>query len=319
MVFQSRVDNSLARDVFVVKNIGALEVAQRGGNSTSQADIATFYQADQGVSNAFFKIGNYATTGTGGYATWLRSKSSGSGVQYGVNFDVNANVNNAGDGFGIITNIHNNSATITGSNPLYDIRNNGTMLFRLFPSGALRLPSLGTAQNDTTTNKPLGLNSSGDVVPMIGWPVGAGLPTQTGNAGKALTTNGTTASWNNYFFPWDFASRDSATTSNAVATTLATINIDNDTRGIIEVRLEGINATQGLTGIKRVRWKKIGSTLTLGTVEDEMAIERDGGLTTATFTISTSSNNIIIQVTGEASTTLDWKATYFINQKIAPL
>lgn len=144
-----------------------------------------------------------------------------------------------------------------------------------------------------------------------------GLPSQTGNADKFLKTDGTTASWAHPIFPWDYAIRDSASTSNAVATTAHTITLDANSRGIVEVRVEAVSSdgTKGLTGIKRVRYKKIAGTLTLGTVETEMAIERDGGLTTADFTITTSSNNVIIQVTGESAQALDWKVTILTTNK----
>lgn len=154
------------------------------------------------------------------------------------------------------------------------------------------------------------LFGSGDI------PV-ASLPSQTGNTDKFLKTDGTNASWAHPIFPWDYAIRDSASTSNAVATTAHSVTVDANSRGIIEVRVEAVSSdgTKGLTGIKRVRYKKIAGTLTLGTVETEMAIEYDGGLSTANFTITTSSNNPIIQVTGEAAQDLNWKVTVLITNK----
>lgn len=146
-----------------------------------------------------------------------------------------------------------------------------------------------------------------------------------GTTGQVLTaTTGSAPSWAApapSIYPWDVAGVDSANTSNATNTTVNTLTIPDASRGIIEVRMSCIgtdDGTKGLTGIKRVRYKKTGGTLTLGTVETEMAIEYDGGLTTATFTITTSSNNIIIQVTGEAATNLKWKPTYLLtNNAIA--
>jgi len=41
--------------------------------------------------------------------------------------------------------------------------------------GTARMTSLGTASSDTSTNKPLGINSSGDIIPMTSWPVGSGV------------------------------------------------------------------------------------------------------------------------------------------------
>ena len=149
-----------------------------------------------------------------------------------------------------------------------------------------------------------------------------GLPSQSGNADKFLKTDGTTASWAHSVFPWDYATRDSASTTNAVATTLHTITLNAASRGIIEVRMVAFdNGTEkGLTGIKRVRYKKtVGGVLTLGTVETEMAIEYDGGLTTATFSIVGSGNNAVVQVTGESAQNLTWKATILVTNYTAPL
>lgn len=137
----------------------------------------------------------------------------------------------------------------------------------------------------------------------------------TGSANDVLKGNGTFGTIAPNPYPWYDAQADSASTSDATATTLRTITIPDGSRGILEVRMDCINSStagSGLTGIKRVRFKKISGTLTLGTVEDEMAVERDGGLTSANFTITTSSNNIIIQVTGEAATNLKWRATWLL-------
>lgn len=146
----------------------------------------------------------------------------------------------------------------------------------------------------------------------------------SGTTGQVLVSNGSSApSWQaiSSIYPWNQAGIDSANTTNATSTTVKTLTIPDASRGIIQVQMDCIgtdDGTKGLTGIKRVRYKKTGGTLTLGTIEDEMAIERDGGLTTATFTITTSSNNIIIQVTGEAATNLKWKPTYLMtNNAIA--
>ena len=40
--------------------------------------------------------------------------------------------------------------------------------------GTVRMESLGTASTDTTTYKPVGINSSGDIIPMTYWPGGGG-------------------------------------------------------------------------------------------------------------------------------------------------
>ena len=77
---------------------------------------------------------------------------------------------------------------------------------------------------------------------------------------------------------------------------------------------------KALTCVKRVRYKKSsGGVLTLGTVEDETALEYDGALTTATFNIINSADNAVVQVTGEAATNITWKATILVTNYSAPL
>lgn len=151
---------------------------------------------------------------------------------------------------------------------------------------------------------------------------GGSLPTQTGNATKFLTTDGTNASWAYSVYPFDYAARDSVSTTNATPTTLHTVTLNTASRGIIEVRLVGYDYTndKALTCVKRVRYKKSsGGVLTLGTVEDETALEYDGALTTATFNIINSADNAVVQVTGEAATNITWKATILVTNYSAPL
>ena len=59
----------------------------------------------------------------------------------------------------------------------------GVPLKVLHTVGTVRHASLGTASSDTTTNKPVGINSSGDIIPMTYWP---------GSGGGSGITVGTT-------------------------------------------------------------------------------------------------------------------------------
>jgi len=101
---------------------------------------------------------------------------------------------------------------------------------------------------------------------------------------------------------------DYVLTTNATPTTIKTITITDETAGVIEVFLSGkeTGTAGSLGGIKAVQYNKNGGTLTLGTVGDVLATNATGTLATATWTITTSSNNIIIQITGVAATNAEW-------------
>jgi len=101
---------------------------------------------------------------------------------------------------------------------------------------------------------------------------------------------------------------DYVLTTNATPTTIKTITITDETAGVIEVFLSGkeTGTAGSLGGIKAVQYNKNGGTLTLGTVGDVLATNATGTLSTATWTITTSSNNIIIQITGVAATNAEW-------------
>lgn len=98
-------------------------------------------------------------------------------------------------------------------------------------------------------------------------------------------------------------------TTNATPTTIATIAIPDESAGIIEVYIIGreIGTAGKITGKKTVGYAKDGGTLTLDAITDILPTTATGTISTASWTITTSSNNIIIQVTGVAATTINWK------------
>lgn len=98
-------------------------------------------------------------------------------------------------------------------------------------------------------------------------------------------------------------------TTDATPTTIQTITITDETAGIIEVLMVGRTATTTgkLTGKKLVGYRKDGGVLTLDTPVAVLADVAGGDLSTATWTIAASGNNIIIQATGEAAKTIEWK------------
>lgn len=109
-----------------------------------------------------------------------------------------------------------------------------------------------------------------------------------------------------------------ATTTNATITTIETISMGAGANeiAVIEVTLVGISSAgdKRITGKKIVRADHNAGTLTVGSITSILADELTG-FTTATWTITSSGNNLLIRVTGEASTTVDWKISYvFVSQ-----
>jgi hypothetical protein len=97
------------------------------------------------------------------------------------------------------------------------------------------------------------------------------------------------------------------TTTDATATTVATIEASTDDAGVIIASVVGNSVGHGaVTGVKTVRYKKVAGTLTLGTASNTLAVEADTDLEDATFAFAAVSNNIAIQVTGKAATSIKW-------------
>jgi len=99
------------------------------------------------------------------------------------------------------------------------------------------------------------------------------------------------------------------TTTDSVTTTAQTIVIDNNSVGIIEVYALAYakDIGDGITANKIVRYKKELGTLTLGSTTDILATEADTGLSGASVSFSTASNNITIRVKGKLATTVTWR------------
>lgn len=104
-------------------------------------------------------------------------------------------------------------------------------------------------------------------------------------------------------------------TSNATPATAATISIPAGTNMMVQVTILAIipdgTASYGCTKYRRFQRAAAG-TLTNATIHDIISDEYTGALTTATSTITNSGTDIIIQVTGEAATTLQWVVKYKI-------
>lgn len=98
------------------------------------------------------------------------------------------------------------------------------------------------------------------------------------------------------------------TTTDATATTAASLTLTNNEVGVITIKVIGFRAdtVAGVTGVRTYRYKKVGGTLALGSVIETQAIVADSDVTGATFSASASSNNILVKVTGVAGKTIYW-------------
>lgn len=114
---------------------------------------------------------------------------------------------------------------------------------------------------------------------------------------------------------------NTVSTTDATATTLATITPPDNSRGILEVTTIGTvttDGTKGLAGKKFVYWKKLSGTVTVLQVVDEAADYRET-LTTATWTVDASSGTLRIRVTGEGSTNIDWSSIHKLKYNLYSL
>ena len=111
---------------------------------------------------------------------------------------------------------------------------------------------------------------------------------------------------------WQDWDTDTDATTNATETTTTSIAVPVDSRGTLIVFMDASYSndnSKGLHGHKYIHWKRIGSTITILESIDEGADYLDG-FTTASWRVSSSGGNLLIMVTGEASSNIDWKATY---------
>lgn len=112
---------------------------------------------------------------------------------------------------------------------------------------------------------------------------------------------------------FNYGATATATTTDSTLTTLATFTIGADEIGVIEAQVVGLNDSlgKGLTGSYIARYSKVGGTLTLGTPAAISAAVTDAALGTATWSITTSSNNVIIQIKGKApGYTIRWLGNF---------
>lgn len=137
---------------------------------------------------------------------------------------------------------------------------------------------------------------------------------------RTITINGTTQDLSaNRTWTLPTFTEATLTTSNATPTSILTYATATNERGAIEVTIAGVKSNgDGITGKKIVGYKNIAGTLSLsGSVEDLLATVADGDLSTATWAIGVSDDDVVITVTGIAATSIEWKISYKIT-KITP-
>jgi hypothetical protein len=100
------------------------------------------------------------------------------------------------------------------------------------------------------------------------------------------------------------------TTADGSAHTIATFLIGANEGGVLTARVVGVDTAtmDEVTGVVGIRYKKVAGTLTLGSAINVQSIVTDAGLGSATFAFAASSNNVVLNVTGDASTSVVWKA-----------
>lgn len=99
------------------------------------------------------------------------------------------------------------------------------------------------------------------------------------------------------------------TTTNGSAHAIATFPIAAYEGGLLQARVVGVDTAAGdvVTGVIGIRYKKAAGTLTLGSPISTQAIVTDAGIAGATFAWAASSNNVVLNVTGDTSSMV-WRA-----------
>jgi hypothetical protein len=109
-------------------------------------------------------------------------------------------------------------------------------------------------------------------------------------------------------------------TTNNTATTLKTITVPDDTRGLMTVYLvcNEDDGSEGMVGAKLIHWKSSGGTASVVNSGTIVADNKEG-LTTATWSVDATSNTLRIRVTGETSKNITWIAMYQIKHVLTTI
>jgi len=162
-------------------------------------------------------------------------------------------------------------------------------------------PTISATGNDTNIDLNLTPKGSGNII-----LDGHKWPTSDGSSDQVLKTDG---AGNISFANAAVLNIDTITTTDATITTISTISTSNDTVYLVESRIVARRTdagTEGATFCIKGSFRNDGGTLTkLG---DDLKYSPD--TTNWTVVINTSGTDIIVQVTGEASKTVNWKGGY---------
>lgn len=200
-------------------------------------------------------------------------------------------------------------ASVGTGTPIYASTTSGTASIKSLAVGT----GLSIADNGTTiTLTPATISAVN---------IGAGAAIFTTNSGfnlqlrSVIGAGGITATQNANDITLSLSGQTiptPVTTSNATPSALTSIALANGSAGMVIVTLvavvSGNPATCGMAQRYAKYYKTTGGTLTIIETGDIIA-ESLSTLTTATWSLVSSSNNISVQITGEGTTNIKWSAT----------
>lgn len=126
----------------------------------------------------------------------------------------------------------------------------------------------------------------------------------------------TTNTLYNYSYEGTYRTTDSTTFH-----TVGTYAVATNEAGVLEVEVVGLDTTSSAgfcTGTKIVTYSKKAGTLTLGTPSDVLATTTSANMTTSSWQIAASSNNIVVQVRGTLNREILWTVRVKPIRRIKP-
>lgn len=195
-----------------------------------------------------------------------------------------------------------------------------------YPANIDTIVSLPSAVDNVTPIRAVSVNILRDAILAIENTLGPGPASVYGTVGNRLTVlenainsggggGSFVAGWTPSGISNFIVSETpySVQTTNATATTIATIATTSGYAYRVDVVIMTLEATDGysdvLSNTHAGLFSNISGTLTqLGATLNGVALGTTGGLTWTGLTMAVSSTNILVKVTGAASTTINWRA-----------